>query len=304
MHLVSRQTHRSCMFAMSIMFLSVAPTQAEQVPIIKAAYFDDGNDKQAVTDLRERRAKGEALTEEETAILVAASRTGKIGCDVAGGKENFTNGFITEINGREAIITSGHAFIDKADGSAVCDLTKVWYYPNFSFFDKSNGAPTDFERRKVKTDGKLPLNLEVILGRTNVPTHADFLIFFVSSKEAPLKIDKLPDDSIRGILEFSSLLSKDSDVYLIGTEPGFRKGTATAYQKCSSTNRLDHTVLHNCDTFAGASSSLVGKMEDGEIKIYGIHKYGDEETYSGDALSTRWNGAVSVTNLRDAGFIP
>lgn len=292
------------MLIMALVFLQISSTQAEQVPIIKAAYFDDGNDKQAVTDLRERKLNGEALTEEETAILVAASRTGKIACDFGDGKELSTNGFIAEINGREAIITSAHAFISETNGSAKCDLTRAWYYPNFSYFQKAEGGPTDFDKRKVKMNGKLPLNLDRVLGKTLIATKSDFLIFLISPMERPLKLDKLPDGSVRGVLEFSSETSKDSDVYLIGTDPKFKSNLATAYQRCSSKSILEDTIFHNCDTAKGASSSLVGKMEHGEVKIYGIHQFGDQETYPGDSSFTKWNGAVSVTNLRDAGFIP
>jgi hypothetical protein len=276
-----------------------------QLPIVKdgfarvydAAYFDDGNDKQAVVDLRNKKANGETLTAEENAILVAAARTGKISCELPNGKKLSSNAFLVKIDGRDAIITSAHAMINQLSGQPGCDFSKVGYFPNFSFFDKNKGKPTDFDKTFITTDGTTPLNLENVIGKTKIGPKDDFLVFFLNPKKEISK-DKLPDGSTRGFLSFASSIPNNDEVYLIGTDPEFRNNTATAFQSCSSRLGMIETVLlHKCDTKKGVSSSLIGHLDNNEIKVVGLHMFGEETNLPGDTLDFDWNGASSASNI-------
>lgn len=271
-----------------------------QLPIVKngeakvfnAAYFDDGNDKQAVVDLRARKARGEKLTAKEEALLQAAARTGQI---------TFCNGlasnaFLVKINDKDAIITTAHAVINPETGKPRCDLSKTGYYPNLSFYDATDGDsnPTDFEKRKVMTDGRDPLNLENVLGtKGKIDSKKDFLIFFL---EEQVSNDRLPDSTSRGALSFSNSSSKTGSLNLIGTDPNFREGRATTYQECKY-EISGNLPYHTCDTLEGVSSSLLSTYENGEFKFFGIHTSGLDKTGLDTSDNLSWNGGLKAKEI-------
>lgn len=282
-----------CKSNSSIRSLAQLGNQTER--IFNAAYFDDGNDKQAVVDLRARKARGETLTSKEEALLQAAARTGRITmCD---GKDT-TNAFVVNINGKDAIITTAHAFINTETGQPKCDLSRIGYYPNFSFYDSQDGdsKPSDFEKLKINTDGKDPLNLQNVIGtKGQIEARKDFLIFFLEEKVSD---DRLPGGNQRGVLSFSNTISRTGNLSLIGTDPNFRDAKATAYQECRF-ETIESLAFHSCDTLPGVSSSLLTTYENGEYKFYGMHAIGLNETGLNANENLNWNTGLTAKIISD-----
>jgi hypothetical protein len=275
-----------------------------QLPIVKdgfarvydATYFDDGNDKQAIIDLRIRRANGETLTAEENAILQAASRTGSIYM-CKGASSNAT---LIQIDGRDAIITTAHALIDPKTGKPKCkDYKNVSFYPNLSFYDNRNGDMSEFEKRAVMTDGTPPLNLENVIGqKTRVKTEQDFLIFFLDDQKKPISQEALPDKTVRGFMKFNTTPNDQGKIYLLGLDPQFRNGLATSYQQCDyKLSAIKTGIYHTCDTIKGTSSSVLATMKNNELMITGIHQQGTQNTESLNPDYTYWNLGGSMSNV-------
>jgi hypothetical protein len=258
-----------------------------------AAYFDDGNDKQAVVDLRARKARGEVLTEMEEAILVAAARTGQI---TICGDRSASNAFLVRIGGRDAIITTAHAAIDMETGASKCTFTETYFYPNMSFYDASDGEPnpSNFEKLRVQTDKKEPLwapEIKFMHGIHDIDLKTDFAIFFL---ERDVSSDLLPDGSTRGNFEVARDFPFEVEIFLFGTDPSFRNGRATAFQNCPSTIG-SFLILHRCDTIKGVSSSALVIFDEGQFKVMGIHTDGEQGTFGPDSLGVwNWNGGLSI----------
>lgn len=280
----SQQPQRKVQSALSEYICNLPATQRGDFKCEDAAYFDDGNDKQAVVDLRIRRANGETLSIEENAILQGASRTGQISfC-----KGVSSNGILVRVDGRDAIVTTAHAVLNQETGQLLCeDLSKVGFFPNVSFYDQRNGNPNDFEKRKIALDGKNPLNLENVVGKSGlIPYGSDFLVFFLDKKEKPISQDRLPDGSVRGYMKFSSNRNKTgTNLIMIGLDPQFKLGEnlrgamTTAYQTCKYQSNGELTLSHNCDSIKGTSSSLLANLENNELTFRAVHTDGSEKTF-------------------------
>lgn len=282
-------------FALQIQVL----TSAHADDLTLAAYYDDGNDKQAVVDLRKRDPA--TLTTEERAVTMAASKTGVI--QFCKGKSS--NAFLVRIDGRDAVITSGHAAIDEETGRPKCDLTDAGYYPNGSFYDILKGPPTEWENKIVYFDGQQPLNLENLLAGQNavngVTDELDFLIFFLNSGvESPSK-DILPDGTVRGYFKVAKDLGDDMseqknvNTYLIGTDPNFDDGWTTTFQSCSRHNSWGSNYFyHACDTMKGTSSSFIGEMNGEELYFVAMHTTGNQETTRLPERYLDWNIGITT----------
>jgi hypothetical protein len=299
---------------------SMAPSAAlAEIPgperLWSAATFDDGNDKEAVVDLRARKARGEALTAMEEAILVAAARTGQMTwCD---GKQS-GNAFLVRIDGRDAIITSAHSvFEDIHFRKPRCDLSKPGYYANISFWDPRDGIPdpTDFVRRKVPLNGAPILNnpypaegavsLADNAAGVMIQASLDFAVFFLAEE---ISTDILPDGSIRGSHSFLDVSAEDIRLMRWSLTPpedalvlmGHHKsdGRGMWYQSCSAaiSNEL---VYHACDTLDGASSSVLLTYQSNEFVVAGKHIRGTEDLdLSLDQIS-KWNFGIGAWTIRD-----
>lgn len=265
----------------------------------RAAYFEDNEPKQAVLDLRSRKTRGEALTEEEEAILVAAARTGKFAfC----GGQFFTNGFLIQVDGKDAVVTSAHSLIDEMTLMPKCSLTEgVSYVPNSSFRDTwAEEERTAFQDKEVPTDGGMPLNAESFMDTDRFDYDDDFLIFFLSER---LSEDVLPDGRTRGFLSFAEKPPRNGTAYIFGLDPKFRSSGTTGYQTCSfrySPRPIVRSVFHNCDTWAGVSSSLIAVLQGGEIKILGVHTIGgQDDVYENSKDPNQWNLGVKYERILD-----
>jgi hypothetical protein len=281
---------------MSLSLLFAGPHTAIRAnEVMLAAYFDDGNDKQLVVDLRKRHAAGEDLTIYETSVLQAASRTGSIYM-CKGASSNAT---LIQIDGRDAVITTAHALIDPKTGLSTCNSFKqVSYYPNISFHDPRLGNPTNFEKRGVLTDGKPPLNLDAVLGsKQRVKTEKDFLIFFLSEVSEPLSLDQLPDGSIRGFTSFDSEAAESGKITMIGLDPKVLGGLATTYQLCDyHLTPSKSGIWHSCDTVKGTSSSALLLVSDEALLLAGLHQQGTEDIEPLTSDYMFWNKGSAIRN--------
>jgi hypothetical protein len=262
-----------------------------------AATFDDGNDKEAVVDLRARKARGEALTAMEEAILVAAARTGQIA--ICPGWAS--NAFLVRVNGRDAIITSLHAIFEPKSGQPTggCDLAKAGYYPNLSFYDAEDGeiTPSVFETTKIPTDGTGPLFIANAnpYREENYKADVDFAVFFLAENASQ---DQLPDRSTRGFLRLASEVPNAGTVLLIGTNPDFRQARASAFQKCPFERAGSIVLFHACDTLPGSSSSVMLSYVRGEFVVLGMHVKGRDEVGLDASDRVNWNAGVSFVPIQ------
>jgi hypothetical protein len=236
-----------------------------QLPIVRdgfarvhnAAIYDDDS-RQLIMDLRQRNSN--TLNVEERAILRAAAQTGTIGCTAGG-----SNGTLIRLeDGRDAVITSAHSFIDES-GQPRCDLSQVKYLPNVSYHMGGDYEPSTI--RVVETNGENPLNLENanrVNGRIHIQN--DFLIFILSEN---ISQDVLPDGSTRGFMRIASNIPMRGNSYLIGKNNNFRNGLSH-YDSCESVNN-GMSYFHICDTTDTSSSSALTQLIDGEMVLTGIH---------------------------------
>ncbi|MCU0829818.1 MAG: hypothetical protein MUE52_21190 [Tabrizicola sp.] len=280
-----------------------------------AATFNDGNDKEAVVDLRARKARGEALTAMEEAILVAAARTGQMTwCD---GKQS-GNAFLVRIDGRDAIITSAHSvFEDIHFRKPRCDLSDPGYYANISFWDPKAGIPhpTDFVRRKVPLSGSPMLNnpypadgaVSLMDSSAGVVIQAslDFAVFFLAEE---ISTDILPDGTIRGSHSFWDVSAEDVPLMRWSLTPpekslvliGHHKsdGPGMWYQSCMA-DISNELVYHACDTLVGASSSVLLTYHNNEFVVAGMHIRGTEDLNLSLDQVSKWNFGIGAWTIRD-----
>lgn len=231
--------------------------------IHKVAVFDT-DDRKAINDLREG-LQSDLATEERSALLRAASKTGRIGC-----KAGFTNGTLIQLSdGRDAVISSAHSFLDPKSGKFICEDHEINYLPNLTFYNPKTGKMNNFEKFKVPIVDFYPMNYEHVKGSTadHLGDLMDFLIFPLSRN---ISDDRLPDGTVRGYMKFDVDTPTSFDGYFIGYMDQFRGGLSSAYQICNI--QLAHrTLYHLCDTQYSSSSSALTRMVDGELVLAGIH---------------------------------
>jgi hypothetical protein len=241
-----------------------AAFQPDQASALWPAAIFGEDLRQPIWDLLRRDAG--SLSAEERAIVQAVGRIGTISCYGAG-----SNGSLIRLtDGRDAVITSAHTFID-ANGPK-CDLTTVTFLPNTSFH--MGGDFTDFVLRDVATTGALPLNHD---NRDLLPTNialngeviaeSDFLIFPLA---APISGDIMPDGSIRGFIQLATKIPEEGTAYLIGVTTHFLGGYTPGYEACRYRNAKP-LFYHLCATNSGTSSSPVMLFDGRELILAGLH---------------------------------
>lgn len=264
-----------------------------QMPIVKegfarvhnVAIFDEDN-RRAVSDLRRKNPTD--LTEEERAILRASAQTGRLACKGGG-----TNATLIQLpDGRDAVITSAHSFLDERTGQPMCDLSSMKYLPNVNFHIDDGRAYSDFVLRTVSTEGD-PLNLKNVAGVSKLTRQNDFLIFILSEK---ISNDQLPNGARRGSMSLqpqSSNAVRGSN-YLIGFNKDFKAGNFSSFERCSYETALK-TIYHLCDTSYSSSSSSITQLVDGKMVLSGIHIA--ERPYSGGPGSRKTPNEISERNV-------
>ena len=247
--------------------LGQVQTGAEQ--LFDAATFINNNPRSFVIDIRRRLANGEILTNTEMAVLRASAQTGEISCVGSAGK----NGTLVQFQGRDAVITSAHGFIDSTTGQPKCDLSTVGFFPNLSFHDSELGPLSDFEKRMVNTTSH-PLNLASVLGRGKINMQNDYLIFFldeqISSDQLNINVNGQNQIMQRGFMSFDISNLVQGPIYFIGLNARVRRFTATTYQECNS-EQNEEALFHTCDSEPSTSSSALVRIIGNEAFLTGIN---------------------------------
>lgn len=215
--------------------------------------------RQAVADLLRRNPR--TLTVEEKAILQASARTGQIVCG-----NNWVNATLIQLaDGTDAVMASAHTLVDTATGQPRCDLTKIEYLPNVTFY---LGEVNEFNMRGIKTDGQLPMNLETVNRPGAIPASNDFLVFALSEKPSQ---DKLPNGTTRGFMKLASNVNQTGTRYLIGYNNDFRMAETPSYEPCDS-GMVGTRFHHFCASKGTTSGAVLTELVDGEMVLSAINK--------------------------------
>lgn len=253
-------------------FLSRIPTSGPE-RLYNATIFDRDK-RQTIMDLRKRNPR--TLSPEEKAVLTASTRTGSIMC---GDIPVSSNGTLIQLaDGRDAVITSAHAFVDNT-GRPKCDLSNIEYMPNVNLYI---GEWTETVLKVTKTDGRPPLNLENTLSgdfTSSSRLKDDFLVFVLSDD---ISRDRLPDGSTRGFMKMASQVPRTGKTYLVGINPDYRNGDSAGFESCKYGNTgLEY--YHLCAATVNSSSSALTILENDELVLSGIHN-GEITSQSGKTV--------------------
>lgn len=265
----------------------------EQVQSI--AYYTDNGDRQALAALRSKNPS--SLTMEEKAILEASNRIGYLhlpGCKGA------NNAVLININGRDAIVASGHTLLDKS-GVLKCSATEdAFYYPNASYLNQAESIPSadSFIMRKIKLEPN-PLNFEDV-GNIKSDHEQDFVIYYLTENisQETLPTGTYNAGQARGVMPVSTIRRRTGTAYNMGFDGRYEEqhGRQMSYQRCEfeQNTRLLISFKHNCDTSPGGSGSLLGTIENGEMTLQAMNTSGFE-TYDTPTPqgSLTWNAGLS-----------
>ncbi len=277
--------------------------------IFNAAYLNDNGERSNLYDLRNRRARGERLTTEQKAILQASDRIGLVfwpGCiNSESGREVEGNATLIKIDGRDAIITSAH-FIKNDNGvlHGDCDLddySKATFMPNYSYYGQTGQSAvsdsTVFREVRATADRRFG-----DFNNDKIRLENDWIVLYldeqISNKPAP------NTSAPRGFVEFASAQPEKQTVpgYILGLDE--RQGPGkTTFQACDVVADVSQSY-NSCDTDGGSSGSLVGVLENGEIKLHGINnRNSDALPLKGEHPTPsdykKWNHGVSSDHISD-----
>lgn len=239
---------------------------------LQAASFSIEHERQSIAELRAKDP--DLLSDEERAILRAADSYGNVRfCNNRYGG----NGLLVRFNGRPAVVTSAHMFIESSTSEIKCsteDFQGV-FFPNVSYYGEPDHArDEEFVLRTVDMEYP-PLNmkpyLEALAKKNNVATtSSDWLVFFL---DEDITTDIMPGGHERGYLEYTANRSwyDRGQLYLIGMHVDLDDGLIAHYQKCDYANGGNLAILHTCDSLPGTSGSTLLTLEDGELRLYGVH---------------------------------
>lgn len=263
---------------------------------LNTARFDNGSTVESIIDLRKKRN----LTPEEEAILKASDKSGSIVlCNKAGG-----NAFLIMYQGRPAVITSAHLAVNDSDKSLKCtdkEMQNPKYFPNPAYFDPANPKKDmEFYTRSVDLEYP-PVNLSEALVNIRDPKDEafnDYMIFFL--KEDITK-DTMPAGHQRSYYQVAERVpNKGNGLMALGfkLDPDMHSHSLAYHSGCNF-NQSDRgmRINHDCNSISGASGSVLGIMQNGEVAFAGlIHGSRLGETQiSGPSrfLEQGWNYGVS-----------
>lgn len=296
--------------------VTVLLPQVGAAQVTRAAYFDDGQDKTSIPELRAARDRGQPLTVAEEAILRAANRTGYVrfpDCTDERGVAVNGNAFLVRIGGRDAVVTSAHIAMDLVsrqfrNGCTLAELTRILYMPNASYFDRAASDPPPRDDDPIaQTIGGL---LDTSLGRLDVQgvapsTSSDYIVMLLDEQISHLPS---PDGAVRGAFEFAVFPRQgDVEVAMLGVDPSYiaRSGRVSmTWQTCLAEVNFGRT-RHLCDTVPGVSGSVIAVFEDGDYRALALHSGGVDGAQTDAPLplpSSRfgWNTATTTSVIVDA----
>lgn len=245
---------------------------------VNIAYFDDGNERKSLNDLRRLRQSGELLSVRDKAVLEAGNRIGFIfwpNCrDPRTNKPLNGNAFLIQIDGIDAVMTSAHLIISDEGsvrhGCNLANITVARYMPNASYFEDSENPPEANSLIRFSAEVFIDERLGRIPHTGGLANEDDWIVYFPTSPDE-LSNQVAPDGNIRGFLKFApSEINEDQNPIIIMGQDD-RQGTTTiTFQECDFVIE-ESTVYHLCDTNHGSSGSLLGIVVDEEVKFLGIN---------------------------------
>jgi len=275
----------------------------------QAAYFEDGNDRESLNRLRNIRAIGGALTDEERALLQAADRVGAVIWPQCIHPETNQpvngNAFLVRIEGRDAIVTNAHLIRNEEGvlhGNCVLkDYSNAQYWPNSTYFEQTGAAAISMQLMRLPVGASVDARLG---GFRASYVMDDWIVLFldeqISEKPAPHQ------DKARGFVrfadggDFKTKGSRGSEPiwgFIIGKDRRQKPGVTT-WQKCEFVVEASRT-FHSCDTAPSSSGSLFGIYQDGEIRFQAINSRGQETLDNGYIQLpkdySKWNFAISAS---------
>jgi hypothetical protein len=289
---------------------------ARDAAVMPVAYFDDGQDKTSIPDLRAARTRGEPLSDAEHAILRAANRIGYVlfpDCRNEAGAALGVNAFLVRIGGRDGVVSSAHVAVDQAsrqfhNGCTLEQVSRILYLPNMSYVDRVLGDPMpgDDHPTSLTVSGRLDTSLGGLAVQGLAATaSSDYIVMLLDDQISHLPS---PDGAVRGAFEFATFPRQgDMDVVMMGADPTFyqRRGrVAASWQHCLAEVNFGQT-RHLCDTVPGVSGSVIAVLEDGEYRALALHSSGVAGAQT-DALLPLpqfrfgWNTATTTSVIVDA----
>ena len=256
-------------FAASIAFAALVPALPAG-----AAWFSDNGDREALPLLRARA--GDSPDPTERALLDAANRIGWVQIPECGWG---SNAVLVNIAGQDYAITSLHLLTGKGPGDVHCAPgLAATYIPNAAYRRPETGPEDSPEWLSFVTEtvDLAPEPLNFTGAGAAMPWVHDWVAY---------RLEKNVSDQImpegawgagkpRGSVRWSARQNPTGPVWVIGYDGRFGRenGWQFSWQQCQQRkNRMDENRFYiSCDISPGASSSLIGTMEDGELTLQGI----------------------------------
>ena len=270
---------------------------AQDWQCLAVAVFDNGSEVVPISDLRSKTDR----TEEEEALLRAVAKTGNIHlCSRRAG-----NAFLIMYEGRPAVITSAHLFTERDSNSLACseEDTRPLYYPDVSYYDANDPEENRaLYTRSVELEFP-PENFEDGLAglqvRSNDESFNDYVIFYLKED---ITRDIMPSGHQRSYFRPSAdipLNGKGLIAIGSGLDPDNPKAETYYHAGCNFTRTDDgQRINHDCNSIPGASGSVLGLMENGEVTFAGLiqgARIGGDVSLPGSSwiYEPNWNYGVS-----------
>jgi len=244
--------------------------------IFNAAYFNDNGERSTLVALRNRRALGETLSIEERAILQAGDRVGIVrwpNCiNATTNQAIIGNAFLVQLDGQDAIMTSAHLIRSKSQVlHGNCDLddySTAQYLPNAGYLDHTGPGSITADQVFSTVDATVDPRFGGFSGGTS-DENDDWMILFLDQQISSLPAPN--QTSPRGFVQFSTPQTplQRNESYIFGVDDKQEAGTTT-FQKCLTVVQNEMSY-NSCDTYKGSSGSLVGVLENGEMKFQSIN---------------------------------
>lgn len=309
------------LWVVAVVLAAAGIAAAESLTPLQVAWFTDNGDRAPLQELRD---KPEAdLTATERAILTAANRIGWIqikGCNRG------SHAILINLDGRDAVVTSRHLMAaGKLGRETACDPdAEADFYQNISYLHPEGrfaGVRLTGDQIQELLLAHVPLQPGPLnlteTGILMLPGE-DWLVFFLARN---LSQDPMPDWAFgagqpRGTIPFPTGRPRSGTVYVIGQDGRYTRenGRMFTWQQCRMVQGggqglmggqgLADTIYIDCDVAPGASSSLLGTVESGEMTFQGLVTGGSERLAGNDVPTPKaaflWNIGTSSAPIQRA----
>lgn len=278
---------------------ALAEPAAQVMPV---AYFTDNIDRVALADLRARDPV--ALTADERAVLTAANRLGWIQIAECG---RGSNAILIRHDGRDAVLTSRHLVAGVWKGQTICapDAAAV-FYPNAAYITPEGAGPVaGFAHDTIALEPH-PLNFDgdgLMMGVDD-----DWVLYFLEQdvSDQPMPEGAWNAGKIRGVTAFAGGGARSGEAVMIGYDGRFDRenGWQFSHQPCRYLQQVQEwaPIYIDCDVSPGSSSSFLGLMEAGELRLFAMVSRASDPMTGTDVpvpeIGFLWNQAVPAWVIR------